>query len=143
MLCTSCSSSRASAQSFCAQKTFYKPVLAHRWVQFHISNNYHACHCEPTAGEQEWPCTREDYNTPHTTSGTESTCIHKTLSIIPRTCTHNINITTDLVEAADSEDILVIKGRLVVNPLPHLRASNLSCGCILHEVVQRYTAHAA
>jgi hypothetical protein len=47
-----------------------------------------------------------------------------------------------LVEAADSEHILVVKGGLVVDPLPHLGAPNLCSGSILHQVVQGYTPHA-
>lgn len=49
----------------------------------------------------------------------------------------------DLIEAADSQNVLVIKRSLVVDPLPHLGAANFSCGSILHEVMERHTAHAA
>ena len=47
-----------------------------------------------------------------------------------------------LIEAADSQHILIVQGGLVVDPLPHLGAPNLSSGCILHEIVQGHTAHA-
>ena len=47
-----------------------------------------------------------------------------------------------LVEAANSEHILVVKGGLVVDPLPHLGAPNLCSSSILHQVVQGYTPHA-
>ncbi len=48
-----------------------------------------------------------------------------------------------LVEAADSEHILVVKAGLVVDPLPDLGAPNLCCGGVFHEVVQGHTAHAS
>lgn len=48
-----------------------------------------------------------------------------------------------LIEAADGEDILVVKSGLVVDPLPHLSAPNFCSGSVLHEVVQGHTAHAS
>ena len=55
---------------------------------------------------------------------------------------HTCN-SADLVEAADSQHILLVKRGLMVDPLPDLGAPNLGGGCILHEIVQGYTAHAA